>query len=402
VLRVGLTGGIAAGKSTVTGWLAELGAMVVDADRIARAVVEPGTEGLQALTRVFGDEVLTPDGRLDRAGLARIVFADASARRRLEEITHPLIARRTRELIDAAEPGRIVVHDVPLLVEKQMGDAYHLVVVVHAEAQERVSRLVRYRGLTEEEAWARVEAQADDEARRASADVGLDTGAGLEALKARTAQLWRDRLLPFDANLRRRRQAPRGPVDIVPHDPRWPDDAQRLIARIRRATGGPDGQTRARIEHIGSTAVPGLPAKDVIDLMIGVPDLATADAMRPGLEGAGFVVVEGLTRDTPHAALDGDATRWTKRFHASCDPGRAVNVHLREVGGPGWRLALLMRDWMRADPTARAEYAELKLALAGRGLDAGDYAEAKEPWIASAVPRALAWQEFMAESRGQE
>jgi dephospho-CoA kinase len=361
--------------------------MVVDADRIARDVVEPGTEGLRALAGTFGEEILAADGRLDRAALGRLVFADASARRRLEEITHPLIARRTRELIEATEPGRIVVHDVPLLVEKSMGGAYHLVVVVHADATERVARLVRFRGLTEQEGWARVRAQADDLSRRAAADVWLDTGEGLDALETRTDDLWRTRLAPFNANLLERRRAERGPAHVVPYDPTWPDGAARLIARIRRAVE--DGA--ARIEHIGSTAVPGLPAKDVIDLMVGVPDLAAADGLRPGLEAAGFVRVEGLTRDNPHAAVDGDATRWTKRFHASCDPGRPVNVHVRVVGGPGWRLAVLMRDWLRADPQARAEYAALKSSLAARGLSSGDYAEAKEPWVAGAVPRALAW-----------
>jgi dephospho-CoA kinase len=201
-------------------------------------VVAPGTEGLRALTEVFGEEVLAPDGQLDRAALGQLVFTDAAARRRLEEITHPLIARRTQELLAAAEPGRILVHDVPLLVEKQMGDAYHLVVVVHAEASERVRRLVRLRGLTEQEAWARVRAQADDEARRAAADVWLDTGAGLEELEARTTGLWRTRLAPFNANLLERRRAERGPARVVPPDPSWADDAARLAARIRRAVDG--------------------------------------------------------------------------------------------------------------------------------------------------------------------
>ncbi|HWM02188.1 MAG TPA: dephospho-CoA kinase, partial [Actinophytocola sp.] len=174
MLRVGLTGGIGSGKSTVAGRLSEHGAVVIDADRIAREVVEPGTAGLAELVEAFGDDVLTPDGALDRAALARRVFADDAARARLNGIVHPRIGERTAELMAAAPSEAIVVHDVPLLVENKLGPAYHLVLVVDAPVETRVARVLRDRGMSEQDARARVAAQADEPARRAAADVWLD------------------------------------------------------------------------------------------------------------------------------------------------------------------------------------------------------------------------------------
>jgi dephospho-CoA kinase len=316
------------------------------------------------------------------------VFSDDDARARLNAITHPLIAARTRELMHAVEQDRIIVHDVPLLVENHLGPAYHLVAVVHAEAAERVSRLVRLRGMAEAEAWARVRSQADDTQRRRAADIWLDSGPGLDQLRDEATRLWTRRLQPFDAQLRARACAPRGPARVVPYKPEWPDDAQRLAERIRHHAH----DAGLPVEHIGSTAVPGLAAKDVVDLQVGVPDLASADRLRPSLERAGFARVEGLTMDTPQAAVDPDPRAWQKRFHASCDPGRPVNLHVRVLDGAGWRTALLVRDWLRTSPAVREEYAALKVGLAGRGISEAEYAEAMEPWTAAAIGRALAWR----------
>lgn len=389
MLRIGLTGGIGAGKSTVAGWLAGRGALVVDADRLAREVVEPGTPGLRALVEQFGPQILREDPAagpvLDRPALGRLVFGDEAARHRLEAITHPLIAARTAEILAAADPATIVVHDVPLLVEKRMGAGYHLVVVVHADAEERVRRLRTLRGMDEETARARVGSQAGDAERRAAADVWLENEGGTASLAERVHRLWDERLAPFDANLIARRRAERGSARVVAPDPAWPDTARRLIGRIRRWLGEED----LPIEHIGSTAVAGLPAEDVIDLMLGVADLDAADLLRPALEAAGFARVEGIVRDHPHAGVDPDPGAWQKRFHASCDPGRPVNLHVRVVGGPGWRTALLVRDWLRDDSGAREEYAALKRSPADGVRTQGEYADAKEPWVAGAVDRAL-------------
>jgi dephospho-CoA kinase len=388
VLRVGLTGGIGSGKSTVAGWLAERGALVIDADSLAREVVAAGTPGLAAVAEAFGPDVLGPSGELDRVRLGRLVFDDEAAREKLNTLTHPRIAERTRELIAAADPGRIIVHDVPLLVEKRMGAQYHLVVVVHAEAAERVERLRVHRGMAVNDAWSRVRAQAGDAERRRAADVWLDSGVGLDGLRHAVGALWQERLEPFNHHLVLRERAPRGRAVVVPYREEWPDDAARLIERIRRAVGD---DPAAPVEHMGSTAVPGLPAKDVIDLMLGVRSLDQADALRPALEQAGFVCLPHLVQDTPHPVFSADPAHWTKRFHASCDPGRPVNLHVRVIGEAGWRAALLMRDWFRAEPAIRQEYAALKLGLAAQGISEAEYALAKEPWMAKAMPRALGW-----------
>jgi dephospho-CoA kinase len=193
VLRVGLTGGAGAGKSTVAALLRELGAVVIDADALAREVLEPGSEGLREVVAAFGNGVLRADGALDRAALATVVFADPAQRRRLEAISHPRIAARTAELLAAAPEDAVVVHDVPLLVEKGMAPAYDLVVVVDAPVEQRVARLVD-RGLTEADARARIEAQATTAERRAVADVWLDNTGSPDELRAAVHELWRGRL----------------------------------------------------------------------------------------------------------------------------------------------------------------------------------------------------------------
>lgn len=196
MLRIGLTGGIGAGKSTVARELERLGAVVIDADALAREVVAPGTAGLRAVAAEFGDGVLTPDGTLDRAALSRVVFADPHARARLEAITHPLIAVETaRRLTDLPEDA-VVVHDVPLIVEKSLAGDYDLVVVVGADEEVRLDRLVRDRGMSRQDALARIRAQATDEERRAVADVWLDNSGTPEELLAQVRELWRERLAP--------------------------------------------------------------------------------------------------------------------------------------------------------------------------------------------------------------
>ncbi|MGY2064012.1 dephospho-CoA kinase [Blastococcus sp. SYSU DS0619] len=193
MLRIGLTGGIGSGKSTVSRMLAERGALVVDADRIARAVLETGTPGLAAVAAEFGDGVLAHDGSLDRAALAAIVFSDESARRRLDALVHPLVRERSTELVAAAPADAVVVNDVPLLVETGQAGAYDLVLVVDTDAETRVARLVE-RGLAESDARARIAAQATDEQRRAAADVVLDNNGTLEQLAEQVDRFWAERV----------------------------------------------------------------------------------------------------------------------------------------------------------------------------------------------------------------
>jgi dephospho-CoA kinase len=195
VLRIGLTGGIGSGKSTVSRLLAARGAVIVDADLIAREVVEPGTPGLAAVAEAFGTDVLAADGSLDRPALAAVVFADPEARQRLDGIVHPLVRARATELAAAAAPDAVVVNDVPLLVETGQASSYDIVLVVEAEPEARVSRLVQ-RGLTAEDARARIAVQATDAQRRAVADAVLDNSGTPEELEAQVEEFWTERVAP--------------------------------------------------------------------------------------------------------------------------------------------------------------------------------------------------------------
>ncbi|MER5274497.1 dephospho-CoA kinase [Streptomyces sp. NPDC002809] len=190
MLKVGLTGGIGAGKSEVSRMLAGYGAVLIDADRIAREVVEPGTPGLDAVVEAFGTGILTSEGTLDRPKLGSIVFADSERLAALNAIVHPLVGARSAELERAAGPDSVVVHDVPLLTENGLAPLYDLVVVVDAAPETQLDRLVRLRGMTEQEARARMAAQATREQRRAVADLVIDNDGPIDALEPQVRSVW--------------------------------------------------------------------------------------------------------------------------------------------------------------------------------------------------------------------
>ncbi|GAA3305224.1 dephospho-CoA kinase [Glutamicibacter nicotianae] len=189
--HVGLTGGVASGKSAVAAKLASLGAVVIDADALARQVVEPGTPGLAAIKDTFGEGILLPDGSLDRPALGAIVFSDAAQRAKLNEIVHPLVREQADALREAAAPGALVVEDIPLLVESGQADRFDAVIVVQAPHDERIRRMVQDRGWSRDDAEARMAAQATDEQRAAVADYLLDNSGSLEELEAQVASLYR-------------------------------------------------------------------------------------------------------------------------------------------------------------------------------------------------------------------
>ncbi|GEL24743.1 dephospho-CoA kinase [Pseudonocardia sulfidoxydans NBRC 16205] len=344
-LMVGLTGGIGSGKSTVARRLTELGAVLVDADAIAREVVAGGSEGLARILDEFGREFAGPDGELDRPRMAAAVFTDPGAREKLNGIVHPLVRARSAELVAAAPAGSIVVQDVPLLVEGGMGAGFALVVVVHADEEVRVGRLVGSRGMAEDDARARIRAQASDEQRRAAADVLLDNSGTPDRLRAQVDELWERRLVPFRDNMTAATPAPPDvpdPPDVpgqsdVPARSDVPDAgaaahaaaAARLVARVGAAAGA-----RSRgVEHVGPGAVPGLRPPGLIDLVLVVDDPAADPAADPGpaLARIGFVP-------------DG-AARW-----GSADPARPARLRAFAADDPALRAELLVRDRLRAEP----------------------------------------------------
>ena len=188
-LSVGLTGGIASGKSAVSRRMAELGAVVIDADVVARDVLARGGEGLAEVVEAFGEEVLAADGSLDRPALGQIVFADETARQRLNSIVHPRVRAESARLREAAPAGSVVVEDLPLLVETGQQGRFDVVVVVHAPEQERIRRMVEDRGSTEEDARSRMAAQATDAQREAAADVLLDNSGPPDQLRVQVDEL---------------------------------------------------------------------------------------------------------------------------------------------------------------------------------------------------------------------
>ncbi len=400
MLRIGLTGGIGAGKSTVSATFRECGGILVDGDVIAREVVEPGTEGLAKLVDTFGREILHDDGplagALNRPALAAIAFSDDAKRATLNGIVHPLVAHRRSELLAQVAEDAVVVEDIPLLVEAQMAPMFPLVIVVHADEDLRVKRLLEYRGFSEADARARIAAQATEEQRRAVADVWLDNAGTPGDLKERARGLWYERILPFAHNLHIGQPAPAAPR-LAPYDATWPDQARRILARLNTACG----HRAIRIDHIGSTAVPGLDAKDVIDVQVTVDSPARADELTEALLTVGYLRVDGITADVPKSngrstVAEFDHTEqpelWRKWYFCSADPGRPTHIHIRVDGWPNQQFALLFTDWLKANPGVRTDYLAAKRAAAASGhRSVGAYADAKEPWFLDAYRRAWEW-----------
>lgn len=365
--------------------------MLVDADALAREVVEPGTAGLAQVVEAFGEEMLGADGGLDRAKLGALVFGDPDRLTALNGIVHPLVRERAAAVIAAAPVGAVVVQDIPLLVETGQGSSFHLVLVVDAPDDVRVQRMVQHRKMTEEQALSRMAAQAARDVRLAAADVVLDNSGTVQELRDSVDALWSRRLAPYANNISHERAAPRkgGPV-LAPADPMWEAQAARLAARLEAAA--PAGILA--VDHIGSTAVPGLDAKDIIDLQLIVADLATADRIAPLLAAAGFPLWPGVLADNPKPSHP-DPADWAKRLHANADPGRPVNLHVRPAGSPGCRFALCFRDWLRDEAAARRDYlAEKRRVAALHSVDksTAGYAADKEAWFTEyAAVRMDAW-----------
>ena len=376
----------------------ELGGIVVDGDVISREVVEPGTEGLAKLVDAFGERILSDDGSLNRPALATIAFSDDEKRQTLNGIVHPLVAERRSELIASAvqaEKNPVIVEDIPLLVESGMAPMFPLVVIVNADEDLRVKRLIEHRGFSEQDARARIAAQATEEQRRAVADVWLDNSGSTGELVEQARALWHQRILPFAHNLDGGEPARSQPV-LVKHDPSWPDQASRIVARLNTACG----HRAVRIDHIGSTAVPFMDAKDVIDVQVTVASLDAADELAEALTGTGYVrmpvTADESKPDARSTVAEFDHTNsaslWHKRVHCSADPGRPTNVHVRVDGWPNQQFALLLVDWLAANPDAQHEYLSVKRQAeqsSNGSIEA--YVVGKEPWFSNAYRRAWDW-----------
>ncbi len=391
MLRVGLTGGIGSGKSTVAHRLGELGAVVIDADVVAREIMEPGQPVLQRVRERFGDDVIRADGTLDRAGLAAIVFTDPPALAALDALTGPAIGARIAQLRDAAPAGVVSVHDMPLLVERGLWVGEHVSIVVETDLETRVRRLVEQRGLDEQDVRNRIRAQATDAERRAACDVVLSNDGARVDLVTAVDRLWERRLHPWNDNLvagLHSRRPERGAVVAPRAD--WASRGARLVAKIAHALR--DVAAVTEVEHVGSTSVPHLLAKDVLDIQVGVRDLAVADdpRFRAAMRGAGLLRFDDLNADTPHPS-GADPDGWKKRVFGSTDPGEIAHVHVREAGSPAWRFTLLFRDWLSHVAEEREGYAAEKRRLLDLHDTTTAYAEAKEPWFTEAFPRAQGW-----------
>jgi len=270
-LMVAVTGGIGSGKSTVSAALAALGAVVIDSDVLARAVVAPGTPGLAAVASRFGPRVIAPDGSLDRPALGRIVFDDPAARSELEHIVHPLVRSAARSIAEDAPSGSVVVNDIPLLVTLEQTAQFHLVIGVRVEEEERVRRLV-LRGLGEADARSRIAAQITDAERRPLTDVVLSNEGEPSDLTAAVREVWADRLVAMASNLAS--ATPAGPVE----GECGTEVLARGLARARRALGEVDPAASATVDG------------DVVRLS-GVE--ADAQVLAAALGGAGYFPVGG-------------------------------------------------------------------------------------------------------------
>ncbi len=319
MLRVGLTGGIAAGKSAVARHLAERGAVVVDADLLAREAVAPGSPGLGEVAAAFGPDILRADGALDRPALGALVFADTSARERLNAIVHPRVRALAAALIDGAPEDAVVVEDIPLLVETGQAARFHLVVVVDAPDDLRVDRMVGQRGMDPADARRRIAAQASRADRLREADAVLANDRTLDDLLAATDALWDARMVPFRDNLAAGRPA----AEMIGPAAAGLAGATGLARRVRARlaavlppgasveTGGDDGGPDGRDAGAGDERV-------LVSVTVA-PDADPA-AVSTAVRTAGF------PRDAPAGRRQDPSMAGPRAVHRAADPGIDVTV----------------------------------------------------------------------------
>ncbi|THJ67399.1 dephospho-CoA kinase [Arthrobacter echini] len=339
MLRIGLTGGIAAGKSVVARRFGELGAVVVDADALARAVLEPGSEGLREVVAAFGREILGPNGGLDRAALGALVFADEQARDRLNGIVHPRVRRHSARLVDEAPRDAILVQDTPLLVETGQAARFHLVVVVDAPDEVRVERMVGQRGMERGDALRRMAAQASRTDRLREADAVLRNEGTVQELLAAADALWHERIVPFADNLLADRTA--GIQRSAPSGAGLAGTSgltRRIVAKLDAALPAgsalppvPDGDVVPGTATGTATGAGGGSAPDSDDVtrtVVRVPLLLPSELDRASraVSAAGFPRLTGGKVPAEHEG---------RAVHRSADPALDVTVLVTGQDDPG-------------------------------------------------------------------
>ncbi len=340
MLRIGLTGGIAAGKSVVARRMEVLGAVLVDSDVLARNVVEPGSEGLREVVAAFGPGILTPDESLDRGALGRLIFGDPTARERLNSIVHPRVRAAAAELVSTSAEDSIVVEDIPLLVETGQAPRFHVVVVVDAADELRVQRMVEHRGMDRRDAEQRIAAQAGREERLEQADAILVNDRSPAELLAATDALWHERLLPFAANLAAGRPAT-GPAKSGPTGGSALAGTVGLAGRVQAKVaaalaGGAPVQVeqlddRAQYDDVAAAA-----------LRLTVSNDSDLGAVSDAVGAAGFPRVSGTAAVPPDHPVGGTAGAsaggapregWT--IHRGADPATTVTLYLGPAAREG-------------------------------------------------------------------
>ena len=398
MLRIGLTGGIGAGKSAVSATFSQCGGVVVDGDVIAREVVEPGTEGLAALVDAFGDDILLPDGALNRPALAAKAFSSDETRATLNGIVHPLVGKRRAELIAAVPEDSVVVEDIPLLVESGMAPMFPLVVVVFADAEVRLTRLVEQRGMAEDDARARIAAQASDSSVARSPMSGWT----IRVLPRR----WPNVLVRSGITASRRSPPISVRATLLAHPSDWflPIRSGRTRPHASSPVSRPRvGQTRCASTTSAPPRFPGWTRRMPSTFRSRSNHWLRQTNSTAALRSAGYPRIDDVSSDV--VKLDarstaerfdhsGDAALWRKRLHGSADPGRPTFVHLRVDGWPNQQFALLFVDWLKANPDVRDEYLSVKRDAERAASPDGDierYLDVKEPWFLEAYRRAWDW-----------
>lgn len=376
MIKIGLSGGIGSGKSTVVKMLSSCGAYIIDSDKLAREVVEPGTPGLHSIVEHFGEKVLAESGELNRNALSAIVFQSDEARKVLNSITHPRIAQRTQQLIEEAPRDSIIVHDTPLLVELNLGVFYDAVIIVWASMETRLHRLQKYRDMPQEEALSRIHAQTSDEIRSQTADVVIDNNSTVEAARAQVYDLFYHYLVPWRDHLIEGEPLSM-PISLVSHQGKNPI-APKIIARLWTLLHSVTDSGIVSIEHIGATSMNLSLGQDIIDIHITVTHWNKKDIILSTLKDGGYVMVK----------YRHDEEKLAEYILSSTNPLRKSCIYIHHVDNPCREMYLHSNEFLRLHPQYHQQYIQSKV----EGLLSEKYSHNKKLFFESLYPQIQQWR----------